>query len=75
MLAESVMDLKGFDFSHEPQCEITYLLTCAEQRLKSACTSDSDQILHCPHEETLYSWPSKMHSEDCDQIAKMHRLI
>ena len=30
---------------------------CVQRRLKSACASaQSDQRLHCPHEETLHSW-------------------
>ena len=38
--------------SFERQCEKkTYLLTSTQY----------DQSLHCPHEETLHLWPSKMH--------------
>ena len=34
---------------------------CAQGRLKSACAStQSDQSLRCPHDETLHSWISKM---------------
>ena len=37
--------------------------TYAQRRLKSTCTSaQSNQGLCCPHEATLYSWPSKMRS-------------
>ena len=34
---------------------------CAQRRLKSAYASaQSDQSLHCPHQETLHPWLSKM---------------
>ena len=34
---------------------------CAPRRLKSACASEQfDQNLHCPYEETLHTWLSKM---------------
>ena len=34
---------------------------CTQRRLRSACAfSQSDQSLHCPHEETLHPWQSKM---------------
>ena len=36
---------------------------CTQWRLKSSCpSSQSDQSLHCLHEETLHLWLSKMHS-------------
>ena len=45
----------------EPQREKTFLLTCAQRRYKSVCTSaQPDQSLRCLHEETLHPWLSKM---------------
>ena len=45
---------------------------CAQQRLRSAWASaQSDQSLHCPHEERSH-WA---HSKDSDQTGQMPRLI
>ena len=48
-----------------------------QRKLKSACASmQSDQSIHCPHEETLNPWLLKMQpKEDSDQNTQMHRLI
>ena len=46
---------------------------CAQRRLKSACAStQSDQSLCCPHEETLHPWLSKIRPV---KILVIHRLI
>ena len=34
-----------------------------------------DPNLHCPCEETLHPWLSKMHRENSDQTEQMHMLI
>ena len=48
----------------EPQREKTYLLTFAPNEDNSVCAStQSDQCLRCPHEETLHAWLSKIHQE------------
>ena len=37
---------------------------CAQRRLKSACASaQSDQSLHCPHEDTFHPWLPEMRPE------------
>ena len=48
-------------FAIEPEREKTYLLKCAPNNDKSVCPStQSDQSLLSPHEETLHPWLSKM---------------
>ena len=50
-------------------------MSCAQRGLKSDCASmQSDQTIHCPYENTLHPWLSKMHpvkipSKDPDQTA------
>ena len=52
---------------------------CAQWRRKSACASTQfDQSICCPDEETLHPWLTKLHlvkSEKSDQTVRMCRLI
>ena len=75
------LPIKGGATAHEylVACYLEYVPSngrCAQRRLKSNCVStQSFQSLHCPHEETLHPWLSKMPIEDSDRTARMRRPI
>ena len=62
--------------SYELQHNKTIKITCAHRRLRSACAClQSDQCLHCPHEEALGPWLSIECTVKTDQIGWMPRLL